>query len=59
MNVDIEYSERLHFALTGRTWRLIRQHFPELLPKVSLLGTVWGPGKQLITWRDVPQTANE
>ena len=28
-------------AITGRTWALVRQHFPELVPRVLLRTVVW------------------
>ena len=34
MVLDIEYSDRVHFAITGKSWHLLKQYFPEILPKV-------------------------
>ncbi|XP_069105854.1 polyamine-transporting ATPase 13A3-like [Argopecten irradians] len=31
----------LKFALDGKTWAIIRQHFPEVLPKIVLKGVVF------------------
>ena len=28
-------------AITGRTWAVVRQHFPELIPRVLLRTVVW------------------
>ena len=28
-------------AITGRTWAIVRQHFPELVPRVLLRTVVW------------------
>ena len=28
-------------AITGRTWSIVRQHFPELVPRVLLRTVVW------------------
>ena len=30
-----------HFAMTGRTWGIIRTHFPHLLPKLIVKGTIF------------------
>ncbi|KAK3798586.1 hypothetical protein RRG08_031597 [Elysia crispata] len=36
-----EESQRFHFALTGKTWAVIRQHCPDLLSKLVVRGTVF------------------
>ena len=28
-------------AITGRTWAIVRQHFPEMVPRVLLRTVVW------------------
>ncbi|XP_059164770.1 polyamine-transporting ATPase 13A3-like isoform X2 [Physella acuta] len=36
-----EDSQRFHFALTGKTWGVIRQHCPDLLKKIVVRGAVF------------------
>ncbi|XP_055863593.1 polyamine-transporting ATPase 13A3-like isoform X1 [Biomphalaria glabrata] len=36
-----EDSQRFHFALTGKTWAVIRQHCPDILNKIVVKGTVF------------------
>ncbi|KAK7094175.1 polyamine-transporting ATPase 13A3-like isoform X3 [Littorina saxatilis] len=37
----LEYEPRTHLAVTGRAFSVVTNHFPELLPKVCILGTVF------------------
>ncbi|XP_055864481.1 polyamine-transporting ATPase 13A3-like [Biomphalaria glabrata] len=37
----IEDHQRFHFALTGKTWAVIRQYRPDLLEKIVVKGTVF------------------
>ncbi len=39
--MNIECSDRIHFAITGKSWDLIKQHFPEILRKLVVRGTVF------------------
>ncbi len=34
MVVDIDTSDQVHFAVTGKSWHLLKQYFPEVIPKV-------------------------
>ncbi|XP_046381201.2 polyamine-transporting ATPase 13A3-like isoform X3 [Haliotis rufescens] len=34
-------NDRFHFALTGKSWAVIRQHFPDLMSKIVVKGTVF------------------
>ncbi|GFR84790.1 cation-transporting ATPase [Elysia marginata] len=36
-----EDNQRFHFALTGKTWAIIRQHCPELLSKLVVRGAIF------------------
>ncbi|KAH9514185.1 hypothetical protein Btru_030489 [Bulinus truncatus] len=36
-----EDNQRFHFALTGKTWAVIRQHCPDILNKIVVKGTVY------------------
>ena len=36
-----EDNQRFHFALTGKTWAVIRQHCPDLLSKLVVRGAVF------------------
>lgn len=36
-----EFEPRTHLAVTGRAFSVITNHFPELMPKVCVLGTVF------------------
>ena len=36
-----EFEPRTHLAVTGRAFSVITNHFPELLPKVCVMGTVF------------------
>ncbi|CAL1530484.1 unnamed protein product [Lymnaea stagnalis] len=36
-----EDSQRFHFALTGKTWAVIRQHCPDILNKIVVKGVVF------------------
>uniref|UniRef100_T1IVD7 Cation-transporting ATPase n=1 Tax=Strigamia maritima TaxID=126957 RepID=T1IVD7_STRMM len=36
-----ERGEKFHFALTGKSFAIIREHFPELIPKLIVRGTVF------------------
>ncbi|XP_076451738.1 polyamine-transporting ATPase 13A3-like isoform X2 [Babylonia areolata] len=36
-----EFEPRTHLAVTGRAFSVVTNHFPELLPKVCVLGTVF------------------
>lgn len=40
INID-EDSQRFHFAVTGKSWGIIRQYQPELLSKLVVRGTVF------------------
>ncbi|XP_070207558.1 polyamine-transporting ATPase 13A3-like isoform X2 [Littorina saxatilis] len=40
INID-EDSQRFHFAVTGKSWGIIRQYQPELLSKLVVKGTVF------------------
>lgn len=38
----VQYSKNKYvFALTGKTWALIRQYYPELIPKVVTRGAIF------------------
>ncbi|XP_033763962.1 probable cation-transporting ATPase 13A3 isoform X2 [Pecten maximus] len=37
----ISKERKLKFALDGKTWAVIRQHFPDVLPKIVLKGVVF------------------
>ena len=39
--VEIDDSERVHFAMTGKSWRLVREHFADIIPKLVVRGTVF------------------
>lgn len=40
--VDIESGKRSHrFAMTGTTWAVIKQYYPDLIPKIVSKGTVF------------------
>ncbi len=39
--MNIECSDRIHFAITGKSWDLIKQYFPEILRKLVVRGTVF------------------
>ena len=32
--MDIDTSDQVHFAVTGKSWHLLKQYFPEVIPKV-------------------------
>lgn len=36
-----EDNQRIHFAVTGRSWTVIREHFPDLLSKLVVRGKVY------------------
>ncbi|KYM96005.1 putative cation-transporting ATPase 13A3 [Cyphomyrmex costatus] len=39
---DVQYSKNVYtFALTGETWALIKQYYPELIPKVVTRGAIF------------------
>ncbi|XP_050450065.1 polyamine-transporting ATPase 13A3 isoform X1 [Cataglyphis hispanica] len=39
---EVQYSKNKYvFALTGKTWALIRQYYPELIPKVVTRGAIF------------------
>lgn len=40
--LDLEKGKKLHkFAMTGNTWSVIKEYYPELLPKVVSKGAVF------------------
>ena len=39
--VEIDDAERVHFAMTGKSWSLVRQHFADVIPKLVVRGTVF------------------
>ncbi|XP_048250053.1 polyamine-transporting ATPase 13A3-like isoform X2 [Haliotis rufescens] len=48
MSVDGQYNiqidmdnQRFHFAVTGRSWSVIRQFFPDMLAKIVVRGTIF------------------
>lgn len=36
-----QHGERFHFAITGKAFAVIKDHFPELMPKLVVRGTVF------------------
>jgi len=39
---SVQYSKNKYvFALTGKTWALIKQYYPELIPKVVTRGAIF------------------
>lgn len=41
-NYSVQYSKNKYvFALTGKTWSLIKQYYPELLPKMVTRGAIF------------------
>ncbi|CAH1772705.1 unnamed protein product [Owenia fusiformis] len=36
-----EGNEHFHFAITGKSWGLIRQYYPDIIPKLVVRGTVF------------------
>lgn len=42
LNCSVQYSKSKYvFALTGKTWALIKQYYPELIPKVVTRGAIF------------------
>ncbi|XP_054165291.1 polyamine-transporting ATPase 13A3-like isoform X2 [Oppia nitens] len=39
--VEGQDNDRLHVAITGRTFKILRDHYPDLLNKVAIRGTVF------------------
>lgn len=38
---EVQFEENLHIAVTGKTFRLLREYYPDLLRKVVIRGTVF------------------
>ena len=34
-------SPNVHFAMTGKTWAVVQDHFPDLIPRLVVLGTIF------------------
>ncbi|XP_074653844.1 polyamine-transporting ATPase 13A3-like isoform X2 [Tubulanus polymorphus] len=41
VNIGHDKSQRYHFAISGKCFSVIRQHFPEFIPRLSMRGTVF------------------
>lgn len=42
LNCSVQYSKSKYvFSLTGKTWALIKQYYPELIPKVVTRGAIF------------------
>ncbi|KRT85040.1 hydrolase, partial [Oryctes borbonicus] len=41
LDIEKHHNDKIHLAVTGATWSLIRQYFPEQIPKIITLGTVF------------------
>ena len=39
--VEIDDADRIHFAMTGKSWALVREHFPEVVARLVVRGTVF------------------
>ena len=39
--VEIDAADRIHFAMTGKSWALVREHFPEVVARLVVRGTVF------------------
>ncbi|XP_015114846.1 probable cation-transporting ATPase 13A3 isoform X1 [Diachasma alloeum] len=37
----VHSSNKYVFSLTGKTWSMIKQHYPELIPKITTRGTIF------------------
>lgn len=37
----IQIEKNYRFALTGQTWQLINEYYPEILPKICVRGAVF------------------
>lgn len=41
-NLRVQYSKNKYvFALTGKTWALLKQYYPELIPKIVTRGAIF------------------
>ncbi|XP_043280695.1 polyamine-transporting ATPase 13A3 isoform X2 [Venturia canescens] len=38
---DVHGSNKYVFSMTGKTWAMIKQHYPELIPKVATRGAIF------------------
>ena len=41
IDLELGFSSRYHFALSGKSWAVLRIHFPKLLPKIIQRGTIF------------------
>ncbi|XP_015781531.1 probable cation-transporting ATPase 13A3 isoform X2 [Tetranychus urticae] len=41
VKIAIDSEEKLHVAVTGKTFRVLREHYPDLLNKVAVRGTIF------------------
>lgn len=47
VSVEIDESEKFHFAITGKSWALLRQYYPHVIPKVGSFCHSWHHSLQL------------
>jgi len=41
VKINIESSSNFHIAVTGKTFRVLREHYPDLLNKIAVRGTIF------------------
>ncbi|XP_021372586.1 probable cation-transporting ATPase 13A3 isoform X2 [Mizuhopecten yessoensis] len=49
IQIDNDPYDKFHFAVTGKSWSVLRHHFPEILPKIVVRGAVFArmsPGQK-------------
>ncbi|KAK3592581.1 hypothetical protein CHS0354_018848 [Potamilus streckersoni] len=39
--IEIDGKKKFHFAVTGKCWAVLRQHFPDVLSKIAVRGTIF------------------
>ncbi|GLV35836.1 anne boleyn [Carabus blaptoides fortunei] len=39
--LNFENNSRLHIAMDGKTWSILRAHYPDLIPRIVLHGTIF------------------
>ncbi|KAK3104814.1 hypothetical protein FSP39_010866 [Pinctada imbricata] len=41
IHIEQDDEHKFHFALSGKSWAIIRQYYPDILPKICVRGTVF------------------
>ncbi|XP_060580434.1 polyamine-transporting ATPase 13A3-like [Ruditapes philippinarum] len=41
LDVEVGKKERYHFAVTGKSWSVLRQYYPDLIQKIVVRGTIF------------------